>query len=83
MVLKKSRQTKAEFREGIDRAVSHTAAAGRLLRLFKETLPSDVGCLVLTFDQHGGPGHMGYASTGAREDCIKLLHEFLANFEGN
>lgn len=78
----KAPRTKAEFRDGIDRAISHTAAAGRLLQAFRQTLPPDVGCLVLTFDQDGGPGHMGYASTGNREDCIRLLREFLNNFEG-
>lgn len=79
----KKPRTKAEFREGVDRAISHTVAAGRLVKAFRETLPPDVGCLVLTFDQDGGPGHMGYASTGKREDCIRLLREFLSNFEGN
>jgi hypothetical protein len=71
-----------EFQEGVDRAVSHTLAAARLVRVFRETLPPDVGCLVITFD-YGGPGHMGYASTGEREDCVRLVREFLTNFAGN
>ena len=81
--MKNRGRTKAEFREGIDRAISHTVAAGRLVKAFRATLPADVACLVLTFDEHGGPGHIGYASTGNREDCIRLLREFLNNFEGN
>lgn len=75
-----------EFVAGVDRAVSHTMAAARLVRTFRETLPPDVGCLVLTFDYDGTgreTGHMGYCSTGKREDCIRLLREFLTNFEGN
>lgn len=80
---KKQRQTaetQHEFKAGIDRAVSHTLAAARIVRVLRGTLPADVGCLVLTFD-YGGPGHMGYASTGSREDCIELLREFLRNLE--
>lgn len=57
----------------------HAAACARG---YKEKLPAGIGILVLTFD-FGGPGHMGYASTGRREDCIKMLREFLNNFEGN
>lgn len=71
-----------EFRAGVTRAVSHTLAAARIVREVKATLPADVGCLVLTFD-YSGPGHMGYCSTGNRDDCIRLVREFLANFEGN
>ena len=71
-----------EFRAGVERSVSHTLAAARLLREFRQTLPEDVGCLVLTFD-YSNHGHMGYASTGKRDDCIRLVREFLANFEGN
>ena len=77
------RPTEAEFRDGIDRAVSHTMAAARLVSEFRKTLPSDVGCLVLTFDYGGSPGHMGYCSTGNRDDCIRLVREFLTNFEGS
>jgi len=73
----------AEFREGIERSVSHTLAAARLVREFRETLPADVGCLVLTFDYGGADGHMGYCSTGRRDDCIRLVREFLHNFEGS
>jgi hypothetical protein len=71
-----------EFQKGVDRAVSHTLAAARLVRVFRETLPPGVGCLVLTFD-YTNHGHMGYASTGQRDDCIRLVREFLANFEGS
>jgi len=71
-----------EFAPGVDRAIAHTEAAGRLAREFRATLPSDVGFLVITFD-YGSPGHMGYCSTGRREDCIRLVREFLANFEGS
>jgi len=73
-----------EFQDGVERAVSHTLTAARLVRVFRETLPPDVdvGCLVLTFDYFDG-GHMGYASTGERADCIRLIREFLSNFEGN
>jgi hypothetical protein len=73
----------SEFRAGIARSVSHTLAAARVVREVKATLPSDVGCLVLTFDYGPGPGHMGYASTGERDDCIRLLREFLRNFQGS
>lgn len=72
----------SEFRAGVARSVSHTLAAARIVREIKATLPPDVGCLVLTFD-YGGPGHMGYCSTGNRDDCIKLVREFLGNFEGS
>ena len=73
---------KTEFVAGVDRAISHTMAAARLVRAFRETLPPDVGCLVLTFD-YGETGHMGYCSTGNRKDCIRLVREFLINFEGS
>lgn len=75
-----SKGSENEFCAGVERSVSHTLAAARLVRAFRETLPSDVGCLVLTFD-YSNHGHMGYASTGQRDDCIRLVREFLANFE--
>lgn len=78
----KKSQNKGLFPEGVDRAVAHTVAAGALARELRKTLPPDVGFLVVTFD-YGGPGHMGYAATGDRADCIRLLREFLAKFEGN
>lgn len=69
----------------IDRAALHTKMAAEVAREMRAKLPPEVGFLVITFDygNTNSDSRMGYVSTGKREDCIKLVHEFLRNFESN
>ncbi len=60
----------------------HATNAEAIARAGKEILPKGMGVLVLTYD-YGDHGRMGYASTGKREDCIRMLREFLSKFGGN